>query len=183
MYIGYLLCVDPKWLEVVFSKGKYERAAICIAPDISDEIVGGDPVFFTLKSDQERLIYVYARVAMERKDSIAEIWRLWGQMVGLSHERAVLGHSGKTDAMLLPESQGNVFVFQDMVRIFPPVSLRSLHIDVLPAESVHKLTPEEVLTILRALPIEAQTPWTKRVVDRNNDLPDTGLFTSEKSGP
>jgi hypothetical protein len=171
MYVGYILFCDPDWLKIALADVDKQRVAICIDPEIPYYIGTGDPVFFLSNADPDRLIRCWARVARAGIYSLRTILRPGDRMDGLAHERVVHGRPRKLVVDPRPEDQGLGILFSEPHAVVPPISPRTANVSLQPEKWIYKLSPEEVLAMLTALPESAQDHWTKRAVARNNEIP------------
>lgn len=168
MYVGHLIVAHQRWLAHVSARESGQRPAYCLhsaPPDCGT----GDPVFALDGREERDSIVAYARVAFRTITTATEALRNWGASIGASD---LVGLCSLFPALppVTSSSAVTMLMLTNWVTINPPLQLRSIGIERRSNEGYWGLEADEVLALLKALPPGAQTPWTARVVARNNDI-------------
>ena len=166
MYTGHLVVAHSAWLHHASSDSA--SAAYCLAEVIS-ECATGDPVFILDARDQNEEVRFHTGVRGTMVANAADMLARWGKQIGAT-DVADLCRLFPTLQPLRRESTIQAWMLAGRVPIVPPLRLRSLGI-AMPANGIYReCDADEVLAILAALPPQARTSWTVRVVERNNDI-------------
>jgi hypothetical protein len=171
MYVGYMLFVDPEWLDEASRKNFAGRRSYMTNLVLPESMDAGDPVFLGRYGELEPSIELHGRVTYCKRAMFKDCWRAAGQLFGLPPEKVFAHPGGGVIPPWTSESPVAALILQDVSPVFPPIRLKSIDICRRGDALVQELSPEDVLVLLRGLPRNSQTAWTKRVVARNNDLP------------
>jgi len=169
MYTGHFIVPTADW--VTFARSHTGRVAICLASDYPvTDVIGGDPIFILTDEDGERSIHFHAGFSFLARASVSTAIANWGQQLGVRNE-ADLDRMFRGVPRFVPSSEVDVLGLLELIPVSPGIRLKSIGIEM-PADAHYKeCEPSAVLTVLRALPVAAETDWTRRVVGRNNDVP------------
>jgi hypothetical protein len=169
MYIGHLIVTTADWLQ--FALSRKGRVALCVAPELP-ETNTGDPIFILSRENAEFSISLHTTVSFRAKTTAAQAVVNWGNPLGARDEAELnrLHRLSPNAPAISHTSPVDVLALLNGIPIFPTLSLRSLKVEM-PIGGHYKLCDEnEVLRILEALPEASQTSWTRRVVERRNDI-------------
>jgi hypothetical protein len=125
--------------------------------------------FVLNSSDKDYSIHLHTRVSFCATTTVAQALSSWGHCIG-GCGVADLKRLFPSLPVLTPETSVDVLALLELDPISPPLPLKSLGIQMPAATICQQCDEYEVLAVLKALPVEARTPWTMRVVQRNNDI-------------
>jgi hypothetical protein len=155
-YTGFLITPNERWLQAITSRTD-QWNIFWSQCQFVESASRGTPAFIVGSGD---LIIFHTSVNWYHREPLAKTRENYAAAIPIAESEITTSSA---------QLESGVFMLYELKLVTPPLEIEGVGIDYRHTE-IQVLSAEETLAILRALPPSSQTPWTQRVVARNNDL-------------